>query len=762
MLSALIIGLTFLPFLAYSVFSFRIRRQIFNQVLNAVLVLLGLLMLVYGNLLVAFGAVIIGINNILRIRKPVMPTKNSMNLNVGIVLLVVIYFLAKSWLPLGAQNSLLFNSMFVAVIIAAILGVFYIIVRYYPRFLGWALQNKRIFISLPIIALLITLLIWIGFGQLFGFMPEPVKQLGIWQAIDRTFPGLGNEFMPSLDEGSFLLMPTTMPHSGISENLEVIRLLDMRVNAIPEVEMVVGKWGRVNSALDPAPISMFENVINYKSEYILDDRGHRMRFKTDDSGAFVLRDGTSYHPEIEQFRDIDRNELVNDPDGVYFRQWRDHIKTPDDIWKEIVRQTKIPGLTSAPKLQPIQTRLVMLQTGMRAPMGIKIFGPDLQKIEIVGLELEHHLKSVQGIEPGSVFADRVVGKPYLEIRIDRDAIARFGLSIKAVQSQLSSIIGGTPLTTTVEGRERYSVRLRYAREFRDNPDDIKKIRISTTDGISIPLGELVTVDYRKGAQIIKSENTFLTAYVIFDKKNGFAEVDVVENAQNYLLDRIADGSLVIPDNISYSFTGNYQNQVRATKRLMFVIPISLMIILLILFMQFRSWATTVFIFSGILIAFSGGFILLWLYGQPWFMDISIAGMSLRDMFQIDRINISVAVWVGFIALFGIATDDGVLISTYLKQLFSNDSRTSVKEIRAGVLEAGQKRIRPAMMTTATTIIALLPVISSTGKGSDIMVPMAIPILGGMGMAILTVFIVPVLFCWWEEKKLLRKIKYKGN
>jgi len=284
--------------------------------------------------------------------------------------------------------------------------------------------------------------------------------------------------MPALDEGSFLLMPTTMPHSGIEENLEVIRMLDKKVNAIPEVDNVVGKWGRVNSALDPAPTSMYENVINYKSEYILDENGHRLRFKIDNDGAFELKDGSTYNPS-DGFKVIEKDQLLPDKTGEYFRQWREHIKSPSDIWTEIVSQSSIPGLTSAPKLQPIQTRLVMLQTGMRAPMGIKVFGPDLETIEKVGYELENHLKQVEGVEPMSVFADRVVGKPYLELEIDRSAISRYGLTIADLQMTLSSAIGGMNLTSTVEGRERFPVRVRYAREYRDNPEDLKRILIPT-------------------------------------------------------------------------------------------------------------------------------------------------------------------------------------------------------------------------------------------------------------------------------------------
>ncbi|MBT3935764.1 MAG: efflux RND transporter permease subunit, partial [Bacteroidetes bacterium] len=662
----------------------------------------------------------------------------------------VLFFLTKEWMPLGAQNSLLGNFVFVLVVIALVLGLLMSIVHYYPNILNWSLRNKGKFLSIPIIVLFFGIISWQGVDKLFGFLPNGIKNSKSFSSLTETFPGIGKEFMPSLDEGSFLLMPTTMPHSGIEENIEVIRLLDLKVNSIPEVESVVGKWGRVNSALDPAPTSMFENVINYRPEYIMDENGKRLRFKTNNEGAFELANGETYDPEENDFRLFNKDELIESKKGEYFRQWREHIHSPDDIWTEIGKQSKIPGLTSAPKLQPIQTRLVMLQTGMRAPMGIKVFGPDLESIEKVGYDLEKQLKHVEGVEPSSVFADRVVGKPYLEINLNRDNLSRYGLTIYDIQMVLSSAIGGMQLTNTVEGRERFAVRVRYAREYRDNPDDLKRILIPTPTGAQIPLGELADISYTRGPQLIKSENTFLVGYVIFDKKPNYAEVDVVENAQDYFDEQMELGELIIPADVNYKFTGNYENQIRATKRLLMVIPISLILIFLILYFQFRSVTGALLIFSGIFVAFSGGFIMLWLYGQSWFMNFSIAGIELQNLFQIHNINLSVAVWVGFIALFGIATDDGVLISTYLKQIFERKPPGSISEIRSNVLEAGSKRVRPAIMTTATTIIALLPVITSTGKGSDIMVPMAIPIIGGMLIAILTIFVVPVLYSIWQE------------
>ena len=403
----------------------------------------------------------------------------------------------------------------------------------------------------------------------------------------------------------------------------------------------------------------------------------------------------------------------------------------------------------------MQMEIVMLQTGMRAPMGIKVFGPDLETIEKVGFEIEKHLKQVEGVESMSVFADRVVGKPYLELKIDRDAIARYGLTVKNLQGVIGSAIGGMQLTTTIEGRERFPVRVRYAREYRDNPEDLKKILIPTPAGSQIPLGELVEVTYLRGPQLIKSENTFLVGYIIFDKKPDYAEMDVVENAQKFLNEKIENGEFEISAGVSYIFTGNYENQIRATKRLLIVVPISLLLIFLILYFQFRSVVTSSMIFTGIFVAFSGGFLMMWLYGQEWFMNFAVGGINLRDMFDMHTINLSVAVWVGFIALFGIATDDGVIIGTYLKQVFERNKPTTREAVRISVLEAGTKRVRPAMMTAATTIIALIPVLTSTGKGSDIMVPMAIPLFGGMIIQVMTMFVVPVLYSMWQENRVSR-------
>ncbi len=248
-----------------------------------------------------------------------------------------------------------------------------------------------------------------------------------------------------------------MPHSSIEKNLQYVETLDKRLSAIPEVEVAAGKWGRVNSALDPAPVQMFENTINYRPEYILDENGQRMRFKVDRHERFMLRNGKTYDPEKEGFRLIPADSLIPAGRGEYFRQWRPQIKKPVDIWNEIAKVTDIPGLTSAPKLQPIETRLIMLSTGMRAPMGLKVYGPDLATIEEAGMMFERALKDVPSVKAASVFYDRAVGAPYIEIKLNREAMARYGMSVSDVQEILQVAVGGMSLGNSVEGRERFPI-----------------------------------------------------------------------------------------------------------------------------------------------------------------------------------------------------------------------------------------------------------------------------------------------------------------
>lgn len=766
LVAALLVSLLIMPTLAHWFFGFKINNKFLKKYGGYALVLFGIIGLftaqIWGGvLLVLFGAIAI-VKNIFdakkeRFSRPVLFLFNYAELII--VLIGVTWLLAKYWLPLGASKSLLLNFIFVTLLVGFILGSFTLLEYYYKSILKWCLDNKITFLLIPTFLILLGANVWLGFNTIFGFIPKALDNLGwdvrtttVWSGLTHTFPGVGKEFMPSLDEGSFLLMPTSMPHSGIEFNRKVVGQLDMLLTNIPEVELTVGKLGRVESALDPAPISMYENIINYKPEYMLSEKGHRVRFKVDKKDRFILNSGDSLSNEEAINRGVVLEELIPDDNGNYFRNWRPQIESPDDIWNEIVKVTKIPGVTSAPKLQPIETRLVMLQTGMRAPMGIKVYGPDLKTIEDFGLQLEEVLKNVPSVKAEAVFADRIVGKPYLHLNINRDEISRYGLNVEDVQQTIETAIGGMKITSTVEGRERFPVRVRYPRELRDDPEALGKILLPTPTGAQIPISQVVDFEYVRGPQAIKSEETFLVGYVLFDKRDGYSEVGVVNDAQAAIQERIDTGDLVVPAGVSYKFSGSYENQVRAEKRLSIIVPLVLGIVFLILYFQFKSVATSLMVFTGIAMAFSGGFIMLWLYGQTWFADFSLFGTNFRDLFQIHTINLSVAVWVGFIALFGIATDDGVLMATYLDQSFNRNKTDSLKGIRAATVEAGQRRIKPAVMTSATTIIALLPILTSTGRGADIMIPMAIPAFGGMFFAAVTFFIVPVLYAMREERK----------
>ncbi|MHC5098021.1 MAG: efflux RND transporter permease subunit, partial [Planctomycetota bacterium] len=356
-------------------------------------------------------------------------SKRFANLADLIVVLLVSAVLSKYWMPLGPDRGVILSFLFVAAVLLLVLVSVMLLTRFYPPMLNWCLAHKGPFLMVPLV-----LVIAGGFA---------------WRS-------LGKEFMPSLDEGSFLYMPTTMPHASIGEAVDVLAKIDSAIKTVPEVKTVVGKIGRVESPLDPAPISMVETVIDYHS-----------KFKRDKDGR-----------------------IITDDNGKAIRQWRDHIESPRDIWDEIVKAAKLPGTTSAPLLQPIETRLIMLQTGMRAPMGIKVKGPDLQTIETVGLQLEQLLKEMPFIDPGTVFAERIVAKPYIEIHIDREAIARYGLRIDDVQNVIEIAIGGKPVTKTVEGRQRYPVRVRYLRELRNEIQEINEILVPAPGGVQIPMGQL--------------------------------------------------------------------------------------------------------------------------------------------------------------------------------------------------------------------------------------------------------------------------------
>lgn len=637
---------------------------------------------------------------------------------LGALLLVVVLVLAQSWMPLGHRAGIGGNAVFVGLLFGLWLGLLRWFEGVYPTLLAWALAHKRRFAILPCAICALGLLAGVGVGPVVSRLPAAVQDWEVTQSIARSFPGLGRDYLPSFDEGAFLFMPTTMPHASMGQALEMLSEVDAAIAAIPEVDRVVGKIGRAETALDPAPLSMIETLITYHPEYTRNEAG----------------------------------ELV--------RRWRDHIRSSQDIWNEITKAAKQPGLTGAPVLMPMSARIVMLQSGMRAPMGIRVQGPSLEAVQAFGHALEPVLREVSELRPDTVFAERVVAKPYLEIKIDRVAAARYGLSIDAIQEVIELGLGGKPLTSLIRGRERYPVAVRYMRETRDSVEAVSNLLVPVSDEEQIPLSAVAKLEYVRGPQVIKSQDAFLTSYVLFDRHPEVSLVDAVRAASRLIQERIAQGTLKVPPGVRFEFAGSYEAQQRSEQKMMLLVPVALIVILMLLQLQFRRISLGLMVFSAVAVAVSGGLILLWLYGQPWFLNVELGGWSLRHVFQVRPVNLSVAVGVGFIALLGLATDDGVVMLTYLEQRFTGgatqgDTAPSrdPSSIRRDVLAAAQRRVRPCLMTTATTVLALLPVVASQGRGADLMMPMALPCVGGMAVELVTLFVVPSLYCAVQERRL---------
>jgi Cu(I)/Ag(I) efflux system membrane protein CusA/SilA len=498
-------------------------------------------------------------------------------------------------------------------------------------------------------------------------------------------------------------MPSLVPAGSFSAVQKVISTQDKAIRSVPEVDNVVGKLGRVESALDPAPIGMIETVVTLKP---------RSQWRQVHMDRFYSRWPawlqSAFRPAFPDTRPMTKAEIL----------------------EELRQKTDIPGVLPS-WLQPIQTRLVMLQTGFRAMMGVKIFGDNQQKIEELGFEIEQLLKQVPGAS--DVVADRIVGKPYVEFRIDRQKLARYGIGVRDVQDVIELAIGGDNLTWSVEGRERYPIRVRYPRELRDNIEELERILLPTSNGTQIPIAEVADIEYTLGPQEIKSEGTLLVGYVTLNTRDR-DEVSVVEEADALIRAKIASGELKFPPKSYYQWAGQFENQVRATNRLKWLIPLCLVLDFVLLYLGLGRWWVALLVFAGIFVATSGGFLMLLFCG----------------------FNLSIAVWVGFIALFGVAEDDGVVMATYLGQVFERRCPNSVEDVRDMVVEAGMKRIRPCLMTTATTVIGLIPVFMADGRGSDVVRPMAIPSIGGMAMSLITLFIVPCIYCWVEECKFRRR------
>ncbi|MFB3903554.1 MAG: efflux RND transporter permease subunit [Acidobacteriota bacterium] len=770
-----LIAVIIIPPLAYLLFRRNDEKRGVRSVFHEVLLYLGLLVGVFYSWRLGLLVAVIGGFRLVFAWFPGRLRRWSQPLSSALIAVLVAFLLARCWLPLGPKQGLSSNFLFVSILIVGLLGVFWLLQHRYARLLGWCLENKALFMVLPLAMLLLATVIWLGLAPFYGWLPDFLKSSRPVTYLADRFPGLGKEFMPPLDEGSYLYMPVTMPHASIGEALDIVQTQDRALEALPEVESALGKLGRAESALDPAPASMIETLINYRSEFLTDENGRLLTFRylpdeTDlfrnESGEPVKAlDGKPYIVRGRFVRDKSRR-LIPDPSGKPFRVWRPAldpalnpgrrpwkgVQEADDIWEAIVEAATVPGITLAPRLQPISARIVMLQSGIRASMGVRVQAPDLKSIEKASIQLEKYLREVPSIRPGSVVADRIIGKPYLEIKIDRLAIAQYAIDLQQVQDMIAVAVGGSQITRSVEGRERYPIRVRYMRELRDDLESLGDVLIPTQTGSQIPLRQLAEIQYVRGPEALRTENTFLVGYVLFDRKSDQAEVDVVEQAKRYLDFKRQSGELQLPPGASFSFTGNYLNHERAEKKLLLIVPFALVLIFIIMYLQFSSVSTTLLVFSSIPAAWAGGFIMMWLYGQPWFLDFTVMGTSLRELFQVHPINLSVAVWVGFLALFGIAADDNIVMATYLEERFQERRPETAAEIQSTTIEAGVARIRPCLMTTATTILALLPVLTSRGRGSDVMVPMAIPAFGGLIFEVITMFTLPVLYSGIKEMR----------
>ncbi len=564
------------------------------------------------------------------------------------------------------------------------------IVGAYVPTLRLFLRHKIIFLFAPALVIVVGLGGWFGLPAVLQPAEQVAKMFGVrpnelpgYVALKHRFTGLQSDDWIALDEGSWFYMPSLYPAASFSQAMQILQAQDALIKQIPEVEDVLGKIGRAESALDPAPAAMVETYVMLKPQ----------------------------------------------------DQWREGV-TSGDIWDEINRVATLPGVTPASALQPIEGRVVMLQSGIKAPMAIRIYGDKLEDLATAALSVAAHLKESPYVKPSTVNPDIVLGKPYAEFTVDREAAARYDMSVQKVNEVVETALGGKNLIQTVEGRERYAVQLRYQRNSREHIDQLVNIPVVTPSGQVVPLGQLATLETTWGPGAIQSENARLVAHVAFSTNGRSGDLESVAAIEKGLraaqaLPETDSNHLALPAGYSLEAVGSFRNQIEANRRLLWLVPLVILINFLIIYLQFRNVPLTLAVFAGIPVAFGGGMILLAIY----------------------QVEMNTAVWIGFIALFGIAVDDGVVIATYLSQVFTRWKLETVEDIRAATIEAGKRRIRPCLMTTATTVLALLPVLISTGRGADIAKAMAIPVFGGMACELLTLFVVPVVFCGYKEFKM---------
>ncbi|MEG3347391.1 efflux RND transporter permease subunit [Pseudoalteromonas sp. B5MOD-1] len=506
--------------------------------------------------------------------------------------------------------------------------------------------------------------------------PKTTLVLALVLAVIGFYPvnKIGSEFIPPLDEGDLMYMPTTYPGISIGKAREILQQTDKLIASVPEVESVFGKVGRADTATDPAPLTMIETFIQLKPK----------------------------------------------------SQWREDMTT-EKLKKELDNLVKFPGLTNA-WVMPIKTRIDMLATGIKTPVGIKVAGPKLSEIQKIGEQIEVILKDLPGT--ASVYSERVAGGRYIKVDINREKAARYGLNIADVQQVVATAIGGMNVTETVEGQERYPVNLRYPQDYRDSPEELKLLPIVTPNGQRIALADVAHVFIEDGPPGIKSENARINGWSLIDIE-GSDIGSYVERAQQALHEQ-----LELPAGYSITWAGQYEYMERAKAKLSYVLPLTLAIIVVLLYLNFRSFIEVAMIMLTLPLAMIGGIWLMYLEG----------------------FNFSVAVGVGFIALAGVAVEIGVIMLVYLNQAYQDakaqSAQFTVTELRQAIINGAGLRVRPVMMTVATIIIGLLPVLYGTGTGSEVMSRIAAPMVGGMLSAIvLTLLVLPALYFIWRRRHL---------
>jgi Cu(I)/Ag(I) efflux system membrane protein CusA/SilA len=533
--------------------------------------------------------------------------------------------------------------------------------------------------------------VFFGAGAWFGLplLLEPVERAAHGLGADlnavpgyvdfkHRLPGLRTDDWIALDEGTWFYMPTLYPAASFSLGVEILQTQDTLIRQIPEVANVLGKIGRAESALDPAPGVMIETYVMLK-------------------------------PVAE---------------------WREGV-TMESIWNEINALGTLPGITPASPLQPIEGRVVMLQSGIKASMAIRIYGDDLDGLASAARDVAEHLRGNPYVNAATVNPDIVLGTPYVEFDVDRVTSARFGMTAMAVNQVIETALGGMNLTQTVEGRQRFPVRIRYQRDLRERIEDLGRLPVVTETGEVVPLDTLATMTTTWGPGMIASEDARLVAHVAFAPSGIAGDLETVAAVEDSLRQARADGTLAMPTGYAVVPVGSFENQIAANRRLMVIIPLVILVNWFLIYLNFRSIVLTLIIFTQIPVAIFGGMIGLGIYG----------------------VEMNTAIWVGIIALIGISVDDGVVIATYMQQLYTRMQNRSVESLRAMTVAAGSRRIRACLMTAFTTFAALFPVIMATGRGSDVARAMALPVFFGMFVELISLFVVPVLYCGYLESQL---------